>query len=184
MCDVNGPFKLCSCGSKVDKQKPYWILHRYLQTKEEYQLLGQFYLPNPYDKISYRSLQRRLNSVNVFDFEYDPQEGDYLELYITPNQDGEEIEFPDFRLEFKKGKWKLLEEFESNEYNHSAKHVGVIEGPVTGLTAAYEHFRMTPRGRDWDHFNFYTIEPILSYNLKTKKGLLDYLKKQTKYKPS
>lgn len=179
MCDVNGPFKLCTCGSKVDKLKPYWILHRYLQSKEEYQLLGQFYLPNPYDKISFRSLQRRLNSVNVFDFEYDPQEGDYLELYVTPNQEGEEIEFPDFKLEFNHGMWRLLEEFESNEYKHSAMHVGVIDGPVTELTVAYERFRNTPEGRKWVYFNIFDSNPIVPYNLNTKQGLLNFLKDQT-----
>ena len=102
-----------------------------------------------------------------------------MELFISQYNEGEEIEFPDFRLEFKKGKWRLLEEFESNEYKHSAKHIGVIEGPVTELTVAYERFRKTPKGREWDHFNFYNIEPIVPYNLKNKKGLLNYLKDQT-----
>jgi hypothetical protein len=176
MCDVNGPFKLCTCGSKVNKLKPYWILHRYLQSKEEYQLLGQFYLPNPYNKISNRSLKRRLNSVNVFDFEYDPQEGDYLELFISPYKEAEEIEFPDFELEFINGKWKLLEEFISNEYKHSARHVGVIKGPVTELTVAYKHFRNTPRGRNWDYFNFFEIGHIVPHNLNTKRGLLEFFK--------
>ena len=179
MCDVNGPFKLCTCGSKVDKLKPYWILHRYLQSKEEYQLLGQFYLPNPYDKISSRSLKRRLNSVNVFDFEYDPQEGDYLELYITPYKEGEEIEFPDFKLEFNNGKWRLLEEFESIEYKHSAKHVGVIDGPVTELTVAYERFRNTHEGRKWVYLNIFDSNPTVPFNLNTKHGLLNFLKDQT-----
>ena len=26
MCDLNGPFKLCTCSDKIDKEKPHWIL--------------------------------------------------------------------------------------------------------------------------------------------------------------
>ena len=26
MCDLNGPFKLCTCSGKIDKKKPYWVL--------------------------------------------------------------------------------------------------------------------------------------------------------------
>ena len=78
MCDVNGPFKLCTCGTNVDRTKPHWILHRYIQSKEEYKMMGDFRTPDPYHQISTRSLKRRLNSVNVFDFDYVPVEGDYL----------------------------------------------------------------------------------------------------------
>ena len=26
MCDLNGPFRLCSCSADVDYTKPHWIL--------------------------------------------------------------------------------------------------------------------------------------------------------------
>ena len=67
MCDVNGPFKLCTCDSDLDLKKPHWILHRFIKTREVINVMGLFYQPEPYVKISLRSLKRRLNSINVFD---------------------------------------------------------------------------------------------------------------------
>jgi hypothetical protein len=63
MCDVTGPFKLCTCESSVDESKPHWVLHRYLQNKEEIQIMGLYNQPDPYTMISERSLQRRMNSI-------------------------------------------------------------------------------------------------------------------------
>ena len=82
MCDINGPFHLCTCESAVDRLKPHWVLHRQLQSREKIEIMGMFSEPDPYTTISERSLQRRLNSVNVFDFDYKPEEGDYLELFL------------------------------------------------------------------------------------------------------
>jgi hypothetical protein len=45
-------------------------------------MMGEFSTPDPYTVISERSLKRRLNSVNVFDFDYEPKEGDFLELFL------------------------------------------------------------------------------------------------------
>ena len=115
MCDINGPFKLCTCDTSVDRTKPHWILHRFIESRLEYHLVGQFSHPDPYEKISIRSLKRRLNSVNVFDFEYVPQEGDYLELFMVSEFDEKSMS-PDYELEYTKGKWRLLEYFESIEY--------------------------------------------------------------------
>ena len=28
MCDLNGPFKLCTCSSEIDRSKPHWVLYR------------------------------------------------------------------------------------------------------------------------------------------------------------
>lgn len=77
MCDVNGPFKLCTCDSDLDRKKPHWILHRFIQSREVINVMGLFYQPEPYVIISLRSLKRRLNSINVFDFDYIPQDGDF-----------------------------------------------------------------------------------------------------------
>ena len=35
MCDVNGPFKLCTCSEKIDKNKPYWVLKSNRKDEEE-----------------------------------------------------------------------------------------------------------------------------------------------------
>lgn len=28
MCDLNGPFRLCTCSSNLDYSEPHWILHK------------------------------------------------------------------------------------------------------------------------------------------------------------
>ena len=100
--------------------------------------------PDPYTTISERSLQRRLNSVNVFDFDYKPEEGDYLELFLNPtieyDEDGEAYDdeyYPEFTLEFRKGRWHLLEPFEKYIYEHKQSQSGEIIGPKSELTIAY-----------------------------------------------
>jgi hypothetical protein len=180
MCDVNGPFKLCTCDTNVDRTKPHWILHRYIQSKEEYQVMGEFRTPNPYHQISTRSLKRRLNSVNVFDFEYQPVEGDYLELFLSPEiefdgEDYEELD-PEYILEFTRGKWMLLEPFVSNVYQHSLKHSGKIIGPKSDVTIAYEDFKERASAEQLSDFEFINIFPFLAPVLRTKTGLIQYFK--------
>ena len=52
MCDVNGPFKLCTCDSDLDRRKPHWILHHFIQSREVYNIMGQFRQLDPYKIIS------------------------------------------------------------------------------------------------------------------------------------
>jgi hypothetical protein len=106
--------------------------------------MGIFSEPDPYTTISERSLQRRLNSVNVFDFDYKPEEGDYLELFLNPtieyDEDGEAYDdeyYPEFTLEFRKDKWHLLAPFEKYIYEHKQSQSGEIIGPKSKLTIAY-----------------------------------------------
>lgn len=176
MCDVNGPFKLCTCDASVDKTKPHWILHRYIQSKEVLLGVGQFNFPDPFETISIRSLKRRLNSINVFDFEYEPQEGDFLELYFAPEIDEEEI-LPDYEIEFSKGKWKLLEPFEFHRYKHSLTHRGEIRGPNSELTVAHEEFRGKASKKQIEEFDNYKYYPYIPKILNTKKGLIEFFKK-------
>ena len=38
MCDLNGPFRLCTCSNQVDYSKPHWILRMNVEelfTKEK-----------------------------------------------------------------------------------------------------------------------------------------------------
>lgn len=144
MCDINGPFHLCTCESAVDRSKPHWVLHRQLRSRKKIEIMGEFSIPDPYTTISERSLQCRLNSVNVFDFDYKPEEGDYLELFLNPtieyDEDGEAYDdeyYPEFALEFRKGRWHLLDTFESYYYTHKKTQSGEIIGPKSELTIAY-----------------------------------------------
>ena len=176
MCDINGPFKLCTCESDVDRTKPHWVLHRFIQSKEEFQVMGLFSILDSYDLVSLQSLKRRLNTVKVFDFEYEPMEGDYLELYLKPEwEEGFELR-PNFELEFTKGKWRLLEDFESNEYKHSMTQMGEMKGPKTELTIAYEHFMATASKEKLQEFEFDSMFQRIKPVLRTKKGLMAYFK--------
>ena len=181
MCDVNGPFKLCTCESSVDESKPHWVLHRYLQNKEEIQIMGLYNQPDPYTTLSERSLQRRMNSVNVFDFQYSPEEGDYLELFLNPtieyDEDGEAYEdefYPEYTLEFRKAKWHLLVTFEKYIFEHKQVQLGEIRGPKSQLTIAFEHFKKNASEDQQHKFRFFSnhyIDPLVKLS---KKGLIEY----------
>jgi hypothetical protein len=176
MCDINGPFHLCTCESAVDRSKPHWVLHRNLQSKEEYQVVGLFSNLDPYDLVSSSSLKRRLNTTNVFDFEYEPVEGDFLELFLEPEwEEGFELR-PNLELEFTKGKWRLLEDYESNMYKHSMTQMGEMIGPKTELTIAYEHFKANASKDKLQEFEFHSEFQGVTPALRTKKGLLAYFK--------
>ena len=56
---------------------------------------------NLINKIKRRKILRRLNTINVFDFEYLPSENDQLELNFE-EEDG-------YKFTFKKNKWVLEE---------------------------------------------------------------------------
>jgi hypothetical protein len=143
-------------------------------------MMGDFRTPDPYHQISTRSLKRRLNSVNVFDFEYVPVDGDYLELFLSPEIDYyvDDVVFdPDYILEFKKGKWVLLEPWVSNLYQHSLTHIGEIMGPKTELTIAYEGFKENATSKQLSDFEYENIYPFISPLLRTKKGLIEFFKK-------
>jgi hypothetical protein len=137
--------------------------------------VGQFSYPDPYEKISIRSLKRRLNSVNVFDFEYIPQEGDYLELFMVSDFDENSMS-PDYELEFVKGKWRLLEYFESIEYKHGKTESGEIIGHKTDLTIAFDNFKENASEKQLDSFDIFTIIPFIPTQMKTKKGLIEFFK--------
>ena len=104
MCDLNGPFKLCSCSKQVDYSKPHWILRMNNTNEGEDAMInvGMMIPPNLIHKIERRKILRRLNTINVFDFEYAPNENDQLELNYQED-DG-------FKFTFKGGKW-VMEEF-------------------------------------------------------------------------
>lgn len=173
MCDLNGPFKLCTCESEIDKTKPHWILHRFLKTKNEIFAEGEFSNPNLYELYLGKKLKRRLNTVNVFDFEYSPQHGDYLELFVKQYQNEDsELTAPDFRLEYVDSNWILLEDFEMSEYIHQSKNQGEVIGPMTDLTIVYKDFLENSSEYELDRFLELTTfrQPPIS-SIKSKELL-------------
>ena len=128
MCDLNGPFRLCTCSSNIDFTKPHWILrmNSHDDGKEILITVGMMIPPNLIDKIERRKVLRRLNTVNVFDFNYTPEENDQLELNFEEN-DG-------FKFTFRKGKW-VFEEFlgEHPMFKHESLRIGIIESKNSKL---------------------------------------------------
>ena len=135
MCDLNGPFKLCSCSSDIDYSKPHWILRMNGANEGEDTMItvGMMIPPNLINKIERRKVLRRLNTINVFDFEYAPNENDQLELNYQED-DG-------FKFTFKGGKW-VMEEFmgEHLVFEHENQREGFIESLPTKLKEMYERY--------------------------------------------
>ena len=179
MCDVNGPFKLCTCDSDLDLKKPHWILHRFIKTREVINVMGLFYQPEPYVKISLRSLKRRLNSINVFDFDYIPQDGDFLELFVSPDPFDDEL-MADFELEYSNGKWGYIDEYERIEHKHNEILEGEIQGPKSSLTLAFDEFKANASKKHKEEYEFAALTNQIPIYMKTKKGLIEFLKNSIK----
>ena len=135
MCDFNGPFRLCTCSSDIDYTKAHWVL-RMNTTSEEKDMMVRIGIMMPLNlinKIERRKILRRLNTVNVFDFEYKPSENDQLELNLEED-DG-------YTFNFKKGKW-MLEEWngEHPEFEHKDQKEGVIESENSKLKLVYKRY--------------------------------------------
>jgi len=135
MCDLNGPFRLCTCSSDIDYTKPHWILRMNTTSEEEDIMvrIGMMVPLNLINKIERRKILRRLNTVNVFDFEYTPSENDQLELNFEED-DG-------YKFTFRKGKW-VLEEWlgEHPVFEHKDKRKGVIESKNSKLKEVYKRY--------------------------------------------
>ncbi|MGB2129673.1 MAG: hypothetical protein ACPHXR_09380 [Flavicella sp.] len=99
MCDLSGPFKLCTCDDDIDENKPYWCLETNLTDRQEgFEIYGTMADPFNREPTRGEKLEVVLNSRNVFDFEYSPKENDCLTFYY--NEDN----FDSF--EFLEGSWK------------------------------------------------------------------------------
>ena len=171
MCDLNGKFILCSC-SEVDLSEPHWKLSRNVSNDGEdiHIDIGMMRPLNLIDKIERRKLLRRLNSRNVFDFEYHPKENDVLELNQSED-DG-------YKLTFLKGKW-VLEEFmgEHLVFEHQDISYGKIEGEESELKRVYREYKSTLENGEHDIVDCgWTNERIL------EKELIKKLKTQTNHR--
>ena len=145
MCDLNGPFRLCTCSSDIDYTKAHWVL-RMNTTSEEKDMMvriGMMMPLNLINKIERRKILRRLNTVNVFDFEYAPSENDQLELNLEED-DG-------YTFNFKKGKWTLEEWYgEYSEFEYNNQKEGVIESENSELKEVYKRYLNVLEGGEMD----------------------------------
>ena len=135
MCDLNGPFRLCSCSEDIDYSKPHWILRmNNINDGEEMMVtIGMMTPINLIDKIERRKILRRLNTINVFDFEYNPKDNDQLELNFQ--------EYDGYKFTFKNGKWKIEEWYgEHPIFEHQNTKEGVIDSLPSKLKEVYKRY--------------------------------------------
>ena len=135
MCDLNGPFRLCSCSEDIDYSKPHWILRmNNINDGEEMMVtIGMMTPINLIDKIERRKILRRLNTINVFDFEYNPKDNDQLQLNFQ--------EYDGYKFTFKNGKWKIEEWYgEHPIFEHQNTKEGVIDSLPSKLKEVYKRY--------------------------------------------
>lgn len=168
MCDLNGPFKLCTCSSIIDFSKPHWILHQNVTNEGEEMIvtIGMMVPVSLIDKIERRKILRRLNTLNVFDFDYQPEENDQLELNFQED-DGH-------KLTFKGGKWKMEEWFGNHPiFEHKSKKVGLIESHPSKLKEVYKEYLEVLKEGEID------ITESWIYNVRmSEKRLIELMKKR------
>ncbi len=120
MCNLKGPFKLCTCsGDNIDKSKPYWILRRRIVSEPDWTVIGSTPIkPIPWG-IDIDFVRKQLNSGNVFDFDYKPRRNDEL-TFVFPKQ-GEYVLYY-------RGRWwtDTQDEVGCQVINSKKLHSGVI----------------------------------------------------------
>ena len=165
MCDLNGPFRLCTCSSEIDYTKPHWILRiNSVNNGEEIMVtIGMMIPPNLINKIERRKILRRLNTVNVFDFDYSPSENDQLELNLEED-DG-------YTFNFKKGKWVFEEWYgEHQEFEYKNQKEGIIESLPSKLKKVYTQYLSVLEDGQPD-----IVQDNWSDQRMSEKSLIDYM---------
>ena len=168
MCDLNGPFRLCTCSSEIDYTKPHWILRmNSVNNGEEIMVtIGMMIPPNLINKIERRKILRRLNTVNVFDFEYSPSENDQLELNLEED-DG-------YTFNFKKGKWVFEEWYgEHQEFEYKNQKEGIIESLPSKLKKVYKQYLSVLEDGQPD-----VVQDNWSDQRMSEKSLIDYMQRR------
>ena len=168
MCDLNGPFRLCTCSNQVDYSKPHWILRMNSTNDGEETMvtIGIMMQLNLIDKIERRKILRRLNTINVFDFEYTPSENDQLELNLEED-DG-------YTFNFKKGKWVFEEWYgEHQEFEHEIQKEGIIESLPSKLKEVYNQYLSVLKDGQPD-----IVQDNWSDQRMSEKSLIDYMQRR------
>ena len=173
MCDLNGPFKLCTCSSEIDRSKPHWVLYRNV-VKEGMpsMVVGMpIFTINLIGVIQERKLLRRMNTRNVFDFDYNPKESDKLFIYF--DKDLEDY----IELEFINGKWKKIGPLGMHSENkHDLKTLGIIESKTSKLMQTYKKYLSVLSENEED----ITIQERPLLNNTSEKDLIELLETRIK----
>ena len=168
MCDLNGPFRLCSCSDNIDYTKPHWILRMNSVNNdvETMVTIGMMMPLNLINKIERRKILRRLNTVNVFDFKYAPSENDQLKLNLEED-DG-------YTFNFKKGKWVLEEWYgEHQEFEYKNQKEGIIESLPSKLKEVYNQYLRVLEDGQPD-----IVQDNWSDKRMSEKSLIDYMQRR------
>lgn len=83
MCDLSQGFKLCSCdGDQLSPDEIGWVLKRRDRNKKIIKIMGKpfIYQMNLNERQIKTNTAQELNARNCFDFEYIPQEDDFLQI--------------------------------------------------------------------------------------------------------
>ncbi|SIS32842.1 hypothetical protein SAMN05421639_102392 [Chryseobacterium shigense] len=107
MCTPNNEIKFCTCieGNIHDIKDIYiWILNRYEGSKASSRLGKIMIITKDLENgISIKNITAKLNTENIFDFDYTPQEKDTLDIsFNAKNRD----EYKYFTLIFKDKTWQ------------------------------------------------------------------------------
>ena len=167
MCDLNGPFRLCTCSDDVDYTKPHWILrmNSINDDVETMVTIGMMMPLNLINKIERRKILRRLNTVNVFDFEYAPSENDQLELNLEDDNG--------YTFNFKKGKWVFEEWYgEHQEFEYKNQKEGIIESLPSQLKEVYNQYLRVLEDGQPD-----IVQDNWSDKRMSEKSLIDYMQR-------
>lgn len=89
MCLIEQGFKLCTCKEKKDNTEAaaIWRLSSYIGLHEPFSVVGEelFYFFTDDEEQNKDYVVHQLNSRNCFDFDFTPNEGDYLEITDAKN---------------------------------------------------------------------------------------------------
>jgi len=118
MCDLNGPFRLCTCSDGIDKSKPHWVLERMNSNLKDLELVHIGMFPPEYH-FKIEIILSELNNNSPFDFEYHPKQKDVLTL---------NFEYDNYNLIYTNGEWRdFYEYFVVSEEDLNFKNEGRIK---------------------------------------------------------
>lgn len=140
MCGLGKKMVFCTCedGTNGKKIEGYeWSLIRYIGSKET-NVRGKIMSPSKDlgNNIEIESILLDLNSRNCFDFEYQPQEMDRLQI----NTSGNHSRYKYFNVIFKKGKWQegSHSKFTTISENISSGKIKIVDNATFTLKRWHE----------------------------------------------
>lgn len=128
MCKVSRKLKLCTCSTPIENLKHYWVLHRFINGKNEF-VIGSPIMPEDFcfkdHPNNEKIIEELLNINNLFDVNILPKNKDRLELSFTcKNQIESTLRYG---FEYKNNKWKTIE---YNCFDWMRRHEDVEFGKI------------------------------------------------------